>query len=398
LRNGRGNGSGVMNVDQLRDLLPVTRDFVYMNTGWAGPTPSSVLRRIAETLEIEARDGPASARGMEFTHGLQDEARAAISAFLGADDEDVILTHSTREGVNVVVYGMDWKPGDELLICDLEHPALTVPGDVLAQRMGVKVVSANIPPLATQAEALSAVASALTEKTKLVALSHIQFTCGLRMPIKEIAIAAHKMDIPVLVDGAQSVGHVGVNMKNLDCDFYALSGQKWLMGPNGTGALYMSKERRDMLEPIFNTNELEANRHTERSPLARFSLVSQSPSLLAGFLESVRIATDIGIGQIEERAMSLADLLRERVSPIEGCDLLSPTSPESACGLVTIGLDDWPPADLVTALQERFNIVGRVVRDPAGVRFSTHFFNTEHEVDLVADALVRLIDEGYSPE
>ena len=387
-----------MNVDQLRDLLPVTRDLIYMNTGWAGPTPTSVLRRIAETLEQEARVGPASTKGLEITRGLQDEARAAVSALLGADQEDLIITHSTREGVNVVIYGVDWQPGDDLLICDLEHAALTLPADVLTQRMGIKVNSVNIPPLSTQSEALTAVASALNERTKLVALSHIQYTCGLRMPIKEIATAAHEMGIPVLVDGAQSVGQVEVNVQDMGCDFYALSGQKWLLGPNGTGALYVTKERRDMLEPLFMTNELEANRQTERLPLARFAVVSQSPGLLAGFLESLRIASDIGMPQIEQRAVALGDLLRERVAPIEGCDLLSPTSPESACGLVTIGLEEWPPADLVTALQERFNIVARAVRDPAGVRFSTHYFNTEHEVELVAEALVRLVAEGHPPQ
>jgi len=387
-----------MNVDQLRDLMPVTRDFIYMNTGWAGPTPTSVLRRIAETLEQEAREGPASARGISFAHGVQDEARAAVSGLLGVEEEDVILTHSTREGINVVIYGIDWQPGDELLICDLEHPALTLPADVLAQRMGVKVNSVSIPPLSSQAEALRAVASALSEKTKLVALSHIQYTCGLRMPIKEISVAAHEMGIPVLVDGAQSVGQVQVDIKDLGCDFYALSGQKWLMGPGGTGALYVLKERRAVLEPLFTTNVLEANRQTDRLPLARFSLVSQSPGLLAGLLESIHIATDIGIRQIEQRAMDLANLLRERCSPIEGCDLLSPMAPESACGLVTIGLKDWPPAELVTALQERFSIVARAVQDPAGVRFSTHFFNTEHEVDLVAEALVRLVSEGHQPQ
>jgi L-cysteine/cystine lyase len=352
---------------------------------------------MAETLEREALEGPASARGQAFTHGVQDEARAAVAALLDADEEDVILTHSTREGVNVVLYGMDWQPGDELLICDLEHPALTGPADVLAQRMGVKVNSVSIPPLSQPSEAFRSVASAMSEKTKLVALSHIQYTCGLRMPIKEIATAAHEMGIPVLVDGAQSFGHVEVNVKDLGCDFYALSGQKWLMGPAGTGALYVHRKRREMLEPLFTTNALEAKRGVERSPLARFSVVSQSPGLLAGFLESVHIAADIGIRQIERRAMRLSNLLRERVAPIEGCDLLSPTSPESACGLVTVGLDGWPPAELVTTLQERFGIVARTVRGPSGVRFSTHFFNTEREVERVAEALAQLVAEGYQP-
>lgn len=386
-----------MNVDQLRDLLPVTRDSIYMNTGWAGPTPSSTLRRITETLEQEAREGPTSARGMALARQVQDEARTAVASLLDADEEDIILTHSTREGVNVVIYGMDWQPGDELLICDLEHPALTLPSDVLAQRMGVKVNSVVIPPLSQPSEIIGLVASALSEKTKLVALSHIQYTCGLRMPIKEITSAAHEMGIPVLVDGAQSIGQVAVNMKDLGCDFYTVSGQKWLMGPVGTGALYINQQRREMLEPVFSTNAIEEKRAIERRHLARLSMVSQSPGLVAGFCESLRLTAAIGIQQIEQRVMSLANLLRERVASIEGCNLLSTTSQESACGLATIGLEGWPPAELATTLQERFSIVGRTVNNPAGVRFSTHFFNTEREVEQVAEALAQLTADGYKP-
>jgi L-cysteine/cystine lyase len=314
---------------------------------------------------------------------------------LNADGEDVTLTHSTREGLNVVLYGMNWQPGDELLICDLEHPALTSPGVVLAQRMGIKVNSVSIPALSEQSEALRLVASAMNERTKLVALSHIQYTCGLVMPIKEISSAAHKMGIPVLVDGAQSFGQMDVNVNDLGCDFYALSGQKWLMGPVGTGALYVNPERRDMLEPLFSTNALETGRETQHRHLARFSLVSQSPGLTAGFSESLRLIAEIGIRQIEQRAMSLSNLIRERVASIRGCNLLSPTSPESACGLVTVGLDGWPPEELVATLQERFSIVAREVHGPDGVRFSTHFFNTASEVEKVVDILERLMTEGH---
>ena len=103
-----------MNVQQLRDNLPVTRDMVYMNTGWSGPMPTPVLDRIRDTLQREADGGPASQRGLALTRGLQDEARESLGALLNVDAEDLLLTHSTREGLDVVVYGMDWQPGDEL--------------------------------------------------------------------------------------------------------------------------------------------------------------------------------------------------------------------------------------------------------------------------------------------
>ena len=385
-----------MNTDQLRELLPITRDLIYMNTGWAGPTPTSALRRMAETLEQEATIGPASARGVALTRDATREASAATARLLGASEDDVILTHSTREGVNVVIYGIDWQPGDELLICDLEHPALTAPARVLAERKGVHVTSAPIAPLSTAEEALSLVKSAITERTKLVALSHIQFTCGLRIPIREITEAAHAAGIPVLVDGAQSVGQIAVNVTELGCDFYTMSGQKWPMGPVGTGALYVNPDRREMLEPLFSTNAIEDGREGfRRGALGRFSLVSNSPGLAAGLTESLRIVSEIGIDRIEEHAMNLGNMLRQRASIIQGCELLSTTDQETACGLVTLGLVGWPPEELVSTLQDRFGIVARTVHGPDGVRFSTHYFNTATEVDKVAEVLERLAAEGH---
>ena len=385
-----------MNTDQLRELLPITRDLIYMNTGWAGPTPTSSLRRMAETLEQEAMLGPASARGVALTRDATREATAAAAGLLGAAEEDVILTHSTREGVNVVIYGMDWQPDDELLICDLEHPALTAPAKVVAERNGVRVTSAPIQPLSTAGEALDLVKAAMTERTRLVGLSHIQFTCGLRIPIAEIVEAAHARGIPVLVDGAQSVGQIAVNVTDLACDFYTMSGQKWPMGPVGTGALYVDPSRRDMLEPLFSTNAMEAGRDgVRRNPLGRFSLVSNNPGLAAGLSESLRLVSEIGIDRIEAHAMRLGNMLRDRASTIEGCALLSTADQDSACGLVTLGLDGWPPEDLVSTLQNRFGIVGRTVHGPDGVRFSTHFFNTTSEVDKVAEVLERLAAEGH---
>ena len=386
-----------MNVEQLRDNLPVTRDMVYMNTGWSGPMPVPVLNRIRETLEREAEGGPASIKGLALTRGLQDEARESLGALVNADPDDLLLTHSTREGLDVVIYGMEWQPGDELLICDLEHPALTSPADVLAQRNGVVVVNPNISYTAQQGEILETIAASITPKTRLVALSHIQFTCGLRMPIKEIAQAAHAQGVPLLVDGAQTAGHIELDLADLGADYYALPGQKWLLGPNGTGALYVDPARREGLEPLFSTNQIEANRAYERSPLARFNLVTHNPGLVAGLSESARLASEIGISAIEERAMLLSDQLRSEAASIDGCALLSPTSRESACGLVTVALDGWPPENLVATLQERFNIVGRTVHNPDGIRFSTHFFNTEREVTQVAGALRQLAAEGYTP-
>jgi len=384
-----------MNTEQLRQLLPIIRNVTYMNTGWAGPSPTPVIKQVSETMELEALNGPASRKGLEFIRGILELGRQSVSDLLDCDREEVWVTHSTTEGVNIVMYGLKWEAGDELVVCDLEHAALMAPARVLAQRKGVNVNVAAVSPKASRDDILAAIDRELRPGVKLIALSHIQYTCGLKMPIKEITNLAHQRGIPVLVDGAQSVGQIGVNVKDLGCDFYAMSGQKWLMGPTGTGALYVDRASMGLLEPHFTTNALEAERPTERLPLARFSLASQSGALVAGLIEAVSIANRVGLGQIETRSGALSDLLRERVSHVDGCELLGPTTGPSACGLVTLRVGNWDPTDLVEELEEQFDIAARAVHNPDGIRFSTHFFNTEDEVERVATTLIEVASRHF---
>lgn len=383
-----------VDVTELRKLLTVTHESTYMNTGWVGPAPTPVINKITETLEEHARLGGASAKGLAFVRRTNEEARQAIAALLGAQIEEVNITHSTTEGVDIVLYGLAWQPRDRLVICDLEHPALTLPAQVLTQRKGIDVVRTAISHDASVEDILHAIDNALTERTRLVALSHIEYTCGLRMPVREIVDLLTPRGIPLLIDGAQSVGHIDVNVADLGVDFYSHSGQKWLMGPEGTGALFIRKDRQSMLEPFFTTNTLEEARGFTRPPMARFGLASQNPALVAGLGEAVRLVTGIGLPAIEARACELGGLLVKQAAGVRGCSVLSATAPGLSSGLTTLALEGWTAAALVATLQEKHHIVARAVNHPDGVRFSTSFFNTEDEVAQVASALRQLADSG----
>ena len=378
-----------MNVQQLRNILPVTNDTIYMNTGWAGPTPQTVIKRISETLEQEACLGPTSNNWLEVAHDIRDEAISLVARELNASTDEITLTHSTREGLNAIIFGMSWTNSDEILICDLEHPALTTPASVLNERYGVNVNSVAIGATDTPSEIVQKVTSAITNKTKLVALSHIQYTCGLVMPIKEISEESHKMNVPVLVDGAQTLGQIKLDMKDLDCDYYAAPGQKWLMGPVATGVLYVRKDHKQITEPIFSSNKIYSRNYPEL-PLSRLAMTSNNPALIAGFAESLKLTDSIGISTIEKRTLNLANVLRRNTSTSNKVNLLSTDSPESACGLVTIGLDNLAPDKLVEILQNEFTVVARTVKGPDGVRFSTHYFNTEEEVEKLSAILENL--------
>src|SRR3990172_7404113 len=127
----------LMTFAELRDSIRATRDIIYLNTGFTGPSPSPVVERIHEVLQQEAAVGGASPEGLQLARAISREAQEAVAGLLNVDAADVLITHGTTEGLHVVIYGMSWKPGDELVTCDLEHPALATPASVLEQRFGV---------------------------------------------------------------------------------------------------------------------------------------------------------------------------------------------------------------------------------------------------------------------
>ncbi|MBM3941045.1 MAG: aminotransferase class V-fold PLP-dependent enzyme [SAR202 cluster bacterium] len=370
-----------MDHTMLRERIAVARDAIYMNTGWAGPSPSGVLDRVHQALTREAGLGPASPDGIAFHRALLREAREAAARLLRAGVDDVFLTHGTTEGVNIVLHGLDWRPGDELVTCDLEHPALADAAALLAERRGVVVRTASMPPDATPRHAVDAVRQALTPRTRVVALSHVQYSSGLRLPAREIADTTHAAGALVLYDGAQTGGHLALDMAAIGADAYAVSGQKWLLGPTGTGALFMNPRIRSAVRPLLDRAAEGDHAYT---------LASHGAPLLAGFAEAIRIHEALGPAAVEARALLLGARLKGLLGAIPGARLTGPVDAAASCGLVTIAIDGWPPPAAVDRLWRSHRIAARAVRNPDAVRFSTAPFNTEAECEAVAAAVREL--------
>jgi L-cysteine/cystine lyase len=382
-----------MSFAELRESIRATRDVIYMNTGFTGPSPQPVLDRIREVLEREASVGPASPDGLQFTRGLAGEAQVAVAGLLNASPEEILLTHGTTEGVHVVTYGMKWGPGDELVTCSLEHNALANATAVLEERYGVAVNRVLTPPDASMQQLLDLFSAAITPKTRVVAISHVQYTCGLKLPVPEITEMAHRVGALVLIDGAQTGGTIDLDVHKLGIDFYAISGQKWLLGPNATGALYVNRDHFRTIDPLFQTHEI-ADKRAQRAetdvlanPLGRFRLTSHNPPLLGGFAEAVKLMRAVGLEQVEKQSFAIAGRLRAGLRSLEGVSLTGPTDPGSQCGLVSVAVDGWEPATLVEDLWTKHHISVRAVNNPPAIRFSCAVFNTEDEVDGVLEAL-----------
>lgn len=239
-----------MDLTQLRAEFPTLAKYAYMNTGSTGP----LLGRVGETIINEINYQVAESwGGIEYypervIPGRAD-LRALFASLVGADDDEIALTHHTTEGLNIVVWGMPWQPGDEIVTTSHEHPGGLLPVYVAAKRLGLRLRVVDLGP--GDQDIVKRIKAALSHRTQLVVISQVMWTTGVVVPLAEIAEAVHEVGGLIAVDGAQSAGAIPVNVKELDVDFFTISGQKWLCGPEGVGALYVNRDHLDTVAPTM---------------------------------------------------------------------------------------------------------------------------------------------------
>ena len=222
-----------MDVHSIRQQIPVCQKMTYVNTGMSGPSPTPVVEAIKRRLDHELYEGAAGpevrAEGLE----IRDQARQAVARLLNASTEEICLTKNTTEGLNHVMNGITWRDGDEIVTCSLEHGSVLVPSHFQGLRHGVNVKVMTLEPDEPRDSILEKIQAALTERTRLVFLSHIEYSSGLRMPVKEIRRMTKDREIMLLLDGAQTAGHIALDMNDLDCDFIPSRGRNGYWVPRG---------------------------------------------------------------------------------------------------------------------------------------------------------------------
>ena len=232
-------------LDTVRSGMPSARNAVYLNAGTWGPLPTraaDAMRARVDAVESHGRIGTA---GYEQFTAVRESARAALAEAVASAPERIALTHSTSGGINLVLGGLAFARGDEVVTTDNEHAGLLEPLGALRRRFGIEV---RVAEVLQGADALDAVTSLIGPRTKLVALSHVLWANGRVLPLRPISDAAHAAGAAVLVDGAQGAGAIGVDPAALGADAYAGPGQKWLCGPNGVGFLWVAEGFEDQFE------------------------------------------------------------------------------------------------------------------------------------------------------
>lgn len=318
---------------------------------------------------------------------INSRARQAAARLVGANVEDVALTQNTTHGMNLGAAAVDWQAGDRVISTTTEHPGCLVPLHNLGRRFGVETTLVSPPITPEKIEA------SITPKTRLIALSHVDWTTGEVLPLKEICALARERGILTLVDGAQSVGNIPVNLPETGADMYAFTGHKWLLGPEGMGAFYV---RPGCEVPSANTGyaslaegaTFDLSGDYELRPGARrFEASTVSPTLAGGFAAAADALNERGakgFQQIRRRA----DLLLDRLSELPGLTLRSPRPAQS--GLVSFEIEDIAPKNAVEHLLEQRFVVRFIPAPHPYVRVSTHLFNTDEELEALARAAGKL--------
>ncbi len=362
-----------MSSSALRAEFPVLDRLAYLNAGTDGPLPARAVAAAVGELERELQEGRAQAHFARRTE-LTDSLRAAYAKALGCDAADVALTTCTTEGMALTIGGLELGRGDEIVTSDEEHPGLLGALSAARELRGVEV--REVP--------LGDLANAVGPRTRLVACSHVGWVSGSLAPV-ELA----ELEIPVLLDGAQGIGAIEVDVRALGCDAYAGAGQKWLCGPDGTGMLYVSPSLRERLAVwrrgyanLADPNAgLDARLHQDARRLDALSLNAET---VACALAAIGVLDAAGWPAVHERARSLAASLAELLAERGRWPISDRSAPRGRTTLVSFPSAD-PPAERA-ALAEQGVIVRSIPGRP-WLRASVGAWNDEHDLDRLLHAL-----------
>ncbi|MBV9455745.1 MAG: aminotransferase class V-fold PLP-dependent enzyme [Rubrobacter sp.] len=376
-----------------RKMFPALagNSYAYLNSGGSGPPSYDTIRVMREADDLCS--GPAYLEGADFyTHQgtAYTRAREAAARLINTDPENIALTQNTTHGMNLGVFSLDWQEGEEVVSSRSEHPGSLVPLRALEKRYGVRL--RLIPPPVTAEK----VEEAMTRKTRLVALSHVDWTTGEILPLEEICALARDQEAFTLVDGAQSVGNVPVDVPRTGADMYAFTGHKWVLGPEGMGAFYIrsgcevwstSFGYASLSDPETFFREESSYWWYVHEGARRFEASTMSPALAAGFAAAASAIHERGTKGFEEilRRANLLTGLLERIPRV------TLRSPQPACsGLVSFQVADVVAQEATEKLLMQKFVVRFIPEPYPYIRASTHLFNTEGELEGLADAISKL--------
>lgn len=384
---------------------PWTKDFpqldknVYFDTAATSLKPKTVIKALNhyyQDLSSNIHRGMYE-KAVETTE-LYENTREVIADFINSRPDEIVYTRGTTSGLNLVAfsYGLNQlMPGDEIITSELEHHSSFLPWQAVAKRTGavIKFIPLNDEGRIT----VKAFQETLSEKTKVVALTYVSNVMGYVTPIKEITEMAHRHGAIVVVDGAQAVPHLKVDVRDIDCDFLAFSGHK-MLGPTGIGILYGRYSLLKEMEPFEYGGDMNEDVNKDASTWKdapqRFEAGTMPIAAVIGLQEAVKYINDIGIETIHEHNAELHHYALDQLALIEGISIYNKTS---ETGIIAFNLNDVPSHDAITFFAERDIAMragqhcAKLICDWLGIysciRASLYIYNTKKDVDILVETI-----------
>ncbi len=335
-------------------------------------------QRLEKDVSFQLRSGFATER---------EQALQLMADFVGVRKEEIGITRNTTESNNIIVNGLDLKKGDEVVLWEQNHPSNGTAWEQRAKRYGFTIKKVSLPANPTAAEELiEPFAKAIHSKTRLLSFSHISNTTGMALPAQALCQLAKEHNIFSLVDGAQSLGMMDLNLKEMGCDFYTGSTYKWLMGPLENGVLYVNKAHLGHVWPTIVGAGWKSESATVDEKLCL--LGQRNETTLSALSAVLKFHHAIGKKQIEERILALNSYLKQQIrEKIPAATFITPLSPTFSGGVTILQL---PGKEAQILFQKLYDQYGIACAPTGGLRFSPHIYNTMADMDKVVDALIAI--------
>ena len=378
-----------MNVTDIRRLTPATENYAYFQTSGFSPKPEPVIDEVVRLTRFYSQ-GPALPGVYSKLQEVLEATRAKVAQSLNATADEIVLGENATIGINIVANGIAWQPGDNLILTTHEHPGNRIPWYNLIKRYGVQLRFLNVRE--DDEQMLDELAGLIDSRTRLLSLSHVSRRTGLRFPAQAITALAHRHEIPVLWDGAQSYGAIPVDVKALDCDF---------MAPQGTGGCYIRRDRIEWVKPSWIGSHSQKDFDlvgglTLLDEAKRFEFGTRNLADQGGFGKALDLWQAIGWGNVFAAIAAYTDRMKAALIAIPGVILETPLPYTKSAGIVTISVPGFTSAGLYASLLDHERIlVSPLEHDTSMIRISTHVFNTDEEIDRLVNGIRRIQNSGY---
>ncbi len=396
-----------MNIENIRSQFPIFskkingKPLVYLDSSNSSQKPINVIDRLDSFYKNEFSNIGRSIHSLSVNATNKfDETRISVKKFINASSkEEIIFTKNATESINLIAstFGQqNIKKGDEILITELEHHSNYVPWHYLRESKGAII---KFAPINDDGDIIiSELEKLISSKTKIIAVTHLSNVTGTIVPVKEIIDIAHKKNIPVLVDGCQSAPHLKIDVKDLDCDFYAISGHK-VYGPTGVGVLFAKKKWLEQLPPYIGgggmISEVKKDRISYAQLPEKYEAGTMATAEVVAFNESIKFMESVGIENLISHERELTIYAIEKLKSINSVNIIG--NPKNKAGVISFTIKGVHPHDIATILDEDAvairaghhccQILHEKLKLSATARASFGIYNNKEDIDILCKAI-----------